>query len=133
MTINLFQSYFTIQGILIGVLCGFISPSYQHTIISSIIGATVGFIITAMLRYLFSKARDVSASKLVFYRKLRNDLYHRIIKNWESSLTAVLILFGFVEWKRQDISTDDFVTYLTTIATIIALLHKKRNHHGKVD
>jgi hypothetical protein len=97
MTISFFQSYFTIQGILIGVLCGFASPSYQHTIISAVIGATVGFIVTTILRYLFSSFKNGEIYSSISFKKVRKDLYDRIVKNWESSLTAILILVGFIE------------------------------------
>ena len=55
-----------------------------------------------------------------------SDLYERIVKNWQSSVAGVLVLIGLIEWKRQDITTEDFITYLTAVTTILTLLYKPK-------
>lgn len=59
-------------------------------------------------------------------RQILKDLYDRVVNNWESSIAALLVIIGIVEWKRQDITTEEFLTYVTGIASVIALLHKKK-------
>lgn len=54
------------------------------------------------------------------------DLYERVVNNWESTLTGALIIIGLIEWRRGDISTEEFGTFVSVVAAIVALFHKRK-------
>jgi hypothetical protein len=59
------------------------------------------------------------------------DLYERIVVNWESTVAAILVIIGMVEWKRGEITTEDFITYVGVIGTIISLLVKNKGNNNQ--
>jgi hypothetical protein len=64
-------------------------------------------------------------------KKLLKEIRARLVDSWESTLSAVLVLVGLVEWHRGDITTDEFLAFLSGIGVIGGLLFKHKKDDPK--
>jgi hypothetical protein len=65
-------------------------------------------------------------------KKFLKEARVRLVDSWESTITAVLVGVGLIEWTRGDITTDEFVAYISTIVVIGGLLFKHKKDDPKV-
>lgn len=60
------------------------------------------------------------------WTKIKKELKERLIKSWDTTLSALLVLVALIEWKRGDITTEELISFVGLIGVIIGLLTKKK-------